>query len=140
MKAAMIISTVCLLMCVSLVGCGGGSKEEDAREVGNEFAAAVDKYAADVDSATNADEMAEAIDGLTDKMKSLVPKMKALQEKYPELKGGGDLPPELKDVQTKVDAASQKIISSMMKMMAYANDPNVTAAQERMQAAMEGMN
>ena len=127
------------MMSVSLVGCGG-SKEEDVREVGNEFAAAVDKYAADVDGATNAGEMAKAIDGLTDKMKSLAPKMKKLQEKYPELKEGGDLPPDLKDVQTKMDAAGQKMVGSMMKMMAYGNDPAVKAAQERMQAAMEGMN
>jgi len=131
MKATVLTSIVCLLACaVLLSGCGGGGKYDDVKKVNEEFATGVESFVADIEKASSGKEAAKAIDGFTDVMERLAPKMKKLEEKYPELK----------DAMKRSEEAGQKMMGAMMKLMQYASDPDVQAAQKRMEEAMSGMN
>ncbi len=141
MKKATLTSMLCLLTCVFLLaGCGGGgAKYEDAKKVSEEVATAAEKYATAMDKASSADDVVKAMDSFTNTMKGLMPKLKEVQKKYPELEGNGELPPELKDVEAKMNSLQEKMTGAMMKTMTYMNDPKVKEAMERMQTAMAGM-
>ena len=58
--------------------------------------------------------------------------MKALSEKYPELKGGKDLPKELEAAQKESEAVGKKMAGTFMKIMPHMTDPDVRKAQERL--------
>ena len=132
---SMYFTMVCLVCLCGLNGCSG-KKYADAQTLSDEFVAATEAYASALDKATQASDVADAINQYADKIESLMPKMKQLREKYPELMDVDNLPEELKEVQAAQEAASKQMVSAMMKMMPYMNDPDVQKAQLRMQTAM----
>ena len=139
MKATILTPVVCLLACLCLLsGCGGG-KYDDVKKTNAEFVTATQAYIAGLDKASNGKEAAKVINSYADAMERLAPKMKKLAEKYPELKDPNNPPEELKEVMKKSEEVGTKMGSSMMKLMAYMDDPDVKKAQERMGAAMMKM-
>lgn len=120
-----------------LVGCGG--KYSDLVEVNTEFVNAMEEYITGMEKASSATEMANAINTFADDVEVLAPKMKKVREKYPELKNNDTVPEELKPVQQKAEDLQNKVAGSFMNMMKYIMNPEVQAAQKRLQTAMMGM-
>lgn len=139
MKTGVIAPMLCALMCMVLLGGCGGAKYDDINENTEEFVTAVDAYAADLDKAESASDAAKAINNFAVELERLGPRMKKLQEKYPELRDSSNVPEELEPVQKASEAAAQKLVDAMMKAAAYMSDPDVQKAQQRVQAAMSGM-
>ena len=126
---------LCVLGLVLLtVACGG--KYSDVISVNKQFTKLMEAYVTAMGKAESAKDVAAAINRFADGMEPLVPKMKAINKKYPELRGGEDLPEELEQSRKETDAVSQRYAESFMKMMPYVADPDVQAAQMRLSKVM----
>ena len=119
---------------ILLAGCGG--KYSDLVEVNTKFVNAMEEYITGMEKASSATEMAKAINTFADAVEELAPKMKKVREKYPELKNNGSVPEEMKPVQKKAEDLQNKVAGSFMNMMKYIMNPEVQAAQKRLQTAM----
>ncbi|MFO7870721.1 MAG: hypothetical protein R6V03_04740 [Kiritimatiellia bacterium] len=127
--------TVCILSTIFAV-CGCGGKYGDVKRVNAEFVKATEAYAGDLDNADNPGEVAEAINRYADRMEDLMPRMRKLSEKYPELQGGGDMPPELEASREESEAAGRKMAKSFIKITPHMHDPAVREAQQRLASVM----
>lgn len=122
---------------VVLVGCG--SKYSDLVKVDTEYLNATDEYVTGMGKASSAKEMAKVINRYADKMEKLAPRLKEIRKKYPELKNNKTVPEELKPIVKKAEALQQKMAAGYLNMKKYMMDPDVQAAQQRLQTAMMGM-
>ncbi len=115
-----------------IISCGGG-KYADLNDAVDSYIAATDGLLSDTDSVTDAKEAADALNNYADRLEEVVPKMKAVIEKYPELKTmkKQDMDPELVKINQKMSDYMKKIMTAMMKLMKYMNDPEVQKAQKR---------
>jgi len=121
-----------LVLFVSLLVVGCGSKYSDVKKVNEEYVSLMEVYMGDLEKADSAKDVAKAMNRFADKMESLWPKMEKLAEKYPELKDSANPPEELKETQQKAEELGQKMVGAMMKLIPYMADPEVRKAQERM--------
>jgi len=117
--------------------CGGGG--DDPKSVMNDMLNITDQFIAGLGKAQSADDVVSVIDNYSASMQKLAPRLKAVQEKYPELKGmkGDNLPAEFKEFEQRIKDLSPKMMGVMGKIMQYASDPKVQAAQKKMLEAMK---
>jgi len=130
MKKSSWVMGLCLLAVMVLMsGCGG--KYADVKKMNTEFVGITEGYVADLEKADSAKEVAKAMNRYADKLEKIWPKMKKQAEKYPELKGGKNVPEELKETQEKSNAMGMKMAGTFMKVAPYMGDLEVSKAQER---------
>jgi len=135
-KLAITVLAISLLM----LACGGSSGSGSLRAALEQNLKMMEDFSNALDKAQNADQVAAALNQYTREIEKIGPKMKALMEKYPELADQeGTFPEELKDLEEKFSAMGMKMMGAMGKVMQYANDPKVTAAQQKMLEASQKM-
>lgn len=134
---ALVVCLATLFSVGVLAGCGG--KYSDVISVNKKFIAAMENFSAAMGSVKSAKEAAAALDKMAAAMDELAPEIKALNEKYPELRTGEGIPPELDKLQKRAEKAGQNYADSVMKLMPYMADPQVQAAQQRVANAMKKM-
>jgi hypothetical protein len=137
MSVKRMLGLVLIGFIVVLVGCG--SKYSDLVKVDTEYLNATDEYVTGMGKASSAKEMAKVINRYADKMEKLAPRLKEIRKKYPELKNNKTVPEELKPIVKKAEALQQKMAAGYLNMKKYMMDPDVQAAQQRLQTAMMGM-
>jgi hypothetical protein len=137
MSVKRMLGLVLIGFIVVLVGCG--SKYSDLVKVDTEYLNATDEYVTGMGKASSAKEMAKVINRYADKMEKLAPRLKEIRKKYPELKNNKTVPEELKPIVKKAEALQQKMAAGYLNMKKYMMDPDVKAAQQRLQTAMMGM-
>ncbi len=71
------------------------------------------------------------MNSFADELEVLWPKMQKQAEKYPELKGGGEMPEELKELQKESTEMGMSMAGTFMKIGPYMRDSEVMKAQER---------
>lgn len=120
-----------------MTGCG--SKYSDLVEVNTKFISAMEDYITATGKASSAKEVAKAINAYADQMEKLAPQIKNVRGKYPELENTTTIPEELKSIEQKMQGLEKKVAASYMNMMKYMMNPEVQAAQQRLQNAMLGM-
>lgn len=118
-------------------GGGGGGKYADMKPVVKDMIKATDKFVAEMEKADDAKKVAAALTDFSKTMKKIAPAMEKLEGKYPELKGMSDPPPELGELGPQLTNAMMKMGSVMMKVMQYADDPEVQKAQEEFENIMK---
>ncbi len=108
----------------------------EVKDMLGQLSSAMETFTAAVDKAASSAEVIGAIDTFSAVMQGLGPKMQALEEKYPELKS--DEPPaELAEPAARLEKAGEGLVGAMMKIMtAYGQDPQVSAALEKLGGAM----
>ena len=125
---------------IGMAACGGGEtggKFSDAKSVLQKFNQNMEDWLEDMDKADSAQKVAAALNAFTSKMKDLRDEMKKIEEKYPELKGMSDPPEELKEEAKKMEELMTKMMSAMMKVSEYADDPEVQKAQKALDEVMK---
>lgn len=127
------VVTVCLFL-VGLIACGGGGKYADAKAAMEEMTDLMDEFGNSLEKANDGKTVAAAIEKFTDRFQNVQKKMEELSKKYPDLKDQKDIPEELKETMTKLDAASQKMGTMMAKIFQFASDPEVAKAFEKMKS------
>jgi len=115
--------------------CGGG-KYAEPQAVMTDMVQVYEGFITGMEKAGSADDVVKAIEGFSDGMQKFMPKMKELSQKYPELMNTKAAPAELKPLMDKMEELSKRMMGSMGKIMQYATDPKVIAAQQKMTAAM----
>lgn len=138
MKKLVLVLIVAMFM-FGLTACKGS---DSPKAVLNDFIGLFDGFLTDMDKADNADKVVAAIDTFSVAMQAIAPRMKALEKKYPELKTGmkgGTMPEEFKEFEQKFKDLAPRMMGLFGKMMQYANDPKVQAAQKKFQEAMEAL-
>jgi hypothetical protein len=138
MKKLLSFSTLAIFV-LMLFACGGGGKYADAKKAMENFISATEDFVADLEKADDGKSVAVAINSYAEVMKDVGAEMKALAEKYPEIKDQKNPPEELKAVVKKMEEVMPKMMGAMMKLAKYAEDPDVMAAQKKMQEAMASM-
>ena len=133
-KTTMALCPAILAMVALTIGCGG--KYSDVKKVNGEFIGLVEDYSADLEKVGDAKSAAKAINRFADGMEELWPKMQQLHEKHPELKDTAHPPEALVESQKEAEEAGRRMAGSMMKLMAYMQDPEVQQAQQRLGAIM----
>ena len=117
-------------------GGGGGGKYADVKSVINKFNDSTEKWIEAMEKADSAKAVAAALRDYAGKMKGMQAEMEKLEEKYPELQGMSDPPPELAEEAKKMEELMGKMMSVMMKAAQSADDPDVQAAQKEFEEAM----
>lgn len=117
-------------------GCKGGGKYADAKEVMADSLKVMESFIGDMDKASDSQAVVKAINAFSKDMADLKPKLQDLEKKYPELKDQAEPPEELKPMVKQMEEMSGKMMNAMMKLMQYANDPEVQKAQEAMTKLM----
>ena len=137
MKKLILLTVVGMLFFV--YACGGGG--DDPKSVMKDYFAVMEDFVGAAEKAGNADDVVAAINKFSDSMKQVIPRLKALGEKYPELKnmGQGNLPPEFKEFETKLQELMPRFMGAFGKLAQYASDPKVMEAQKKMQEAMQAL-
>lgn len=138
MKKLFLFSTLAIFVFM-LFACGGGGKYADAKKLMENFISATEDLVADLEKADDGKSVAAALTSYADIMKDVSVEMKAIAEKYPEIKDQKNPPEELKEVVKRMEEVMPKMMSAMMKLAKYAEDPDVMAAQKKMQEAMASM-
>ncbi len=130
-----------LVVSLLMTACGGSAGSDSPRAVLEQTLKMMDDLSNALEKADNADQVAAALNQYTKEIEKIGPSMKALREKYPELANNeGKFPEELKDFEEKFNAMGMKMMGAMMgKVMQYASDPKVTAAQQKMMEASQKM-
>jgi hypothetical protein len=137
MKNIILITLISVLV-ISFTGCGEmGGKYADAKAVLNKMIEINDHYVKDLEAVESAADYVKALNKYADAMEKLKPKMEAVAKKYPEMKGQAT-PEELKPLVEKMGQSMQAMMTASMKMMKYAEDPEVMKATQRLQSAMAG--
>ena len=127
------------LLVVSLIllvyACGGGG--DDPKAVMSDLLDTMEGFFEGLDKAENAEDIVAAMEKFSSNMQALVPKMKALREKF-DLTGmkDGNLPEEFKEFEERFKAIQPKFMGIMGKIVKFANDPKVQAAQQKMMEAL----
>jgi hypothetical protein len=120
---------------VGFVACGGGggqfSSEKKVMEKGAEI---MEDFLTSMEKADDAKGVAAALNTFADEMEKIKPQMEELQTKYPDL---DQVPEELAPIAKKYEELGMRMMSVMGKIMQYADDPDVQAAQERLDNAMQ---
>ena len=127
------------LICVFVFMSGCGSKYGDVIEANKKFVSAMEEYLSATGEADSAKEIAKAITIYAANLEKLVPELKQAMHKYPELEDTTKVPEELKDLQDQMGDLEEKTTKSFMNMMKYMMDPEVQAAQQKLQKAMMKM-
>lgn len=139
LKVAVLLGA-CLLV-IGFVACKkkAGGQYADAIEVMEKYGAVMETYATEMDKVQDAKGVVAALNKLTGSMKDLVPKMKEMQNKYPDWKDVDTAPEEVKPFMKKIEEVAGKMMNASMKAMQYAQDPDVQAAQAKLQEVMGGL-
>jgi uncharacterized coiled-coil DUF342 family protein len=118
--------------------CGGGG--DDPKTVMKDFVNAMDEFYTGIEKAEDADDIVSAINKFSEGMQEIAPRMKKVQEQFPELNmKDGKVPEEFKEYEEKIKEIGTKMMGLMGKLMKYANDPKVQAAQQKMMEAMKAL-
>ena len=120
---------------IAFSSCGGG-KYSDVKPVIKKYTQETGKFVNALEKAESGNEVAAALKEYTKFMKEMKSKMEGFEKKYPELKGIENPPQELKAEAEEMRAVAMKMGSVMMKVMKYADDPEVQKAQEEFQKVM----
>jgi predicted nuclease with TOPRIM domain len=134
MKKRGIALLTALTFVVGFVACGGGGgggKYADAKKAMGDMFDHMEKLATDLDKAEDAKAVAAALNTFNDAMEKLKPKIQELEKKYPELQDEANLPEELAEYSKKMEEMGPKFATAMMKIMQFADDPDVKAANEK---------
>ncbi len=134
-----LFSVLIVVMVLLAYACGKGG--DDPKTVMSDMFNVMDQFITGMEKAQNADDVVAVIDGYSASMQKLTPRIKAVEKKYPELKGmkGDNLPAEFKEFEQKFKDLSPKMMGVMGKIMQYASDPKVQAAQQKMMEAMKSL-
>jgi hypothetical protein len=117
-------------------GCKGGGKYADAKDVMADSIKAMESFVADMDKASDSQAVVKALNAFSKDMAGLKPRLQEMEKKYPELKDQANPPEELKAMAKQMEEISGKMMTAMMKLFQYANDPEVQKAQEAMNKLM----
>jgi hypothetical protein len=109
-------------------------KYADINDIMLKMVSATNGLVVAMDKALTGKQVAEALDAYMDSLSELSAKMRVLRSKYPELEMATEPPRELKDSYDMLDAMGEKLMACMSKLQNFADDPDVTAATERMAA------
>lgn len=131
--------SVVLLLTLGFFACGGGEggKYAEAKKVLQKSNQIMEKLINDLDKAEEGKQVAAALNGFTKAMQGLKSQFKSLEEEYPELKTMANPPVELQAEAKQLEALTKRISSAMMKVMKFADDPDVKKAQEAFQKALQ---
>ena len=134
MKKIVLFTTLGLFL-LGFVACGGtgGGKYADAKEAMQEMIDVMNDFGAAMENANDGKAVAAALEDFIDNMESMKGKMEELEKKYPEFKDKEKVPEELKELMTQLEEASKKMAGSMMKIMQYASDPDVSKLMPKLQ-------
>jgi hypothetical protein len=126
---------------LGMTACGGGDsgggKYSDVKSAIKKFNDNTEKWMESMEKADSAKKVAATLRDFTQTMKALKSDMEKMEEKYPELKGMSDPPPELAGEAKKMEELMTKMMSVMMKTAQYADDPEVQKAQKEFEEAMK---
>ncbi|MBN2244344.1 MAG: hypothetical protein JW755_00715 [Candidatus Aminicenantes bacterium] len=134
--SALIVFTVAFTACG---GGDGGGKYADAKKTMGQFIDAWEQNIADLDKADNAKDFAVGLKSMAKIFENFKGEMEKFEQKYPELKGMDNPPPEMAEEAARLEALGEKMSGIMMKIMQYGEDPDVKAAMEELQKAGIGM-
>lgn len=138
MKQRGIALFTAFIFVVGFIACGGGGgKYGDAKKAMGEMMENMNNLASSLDKADDAKGVAAALNKFCDAMEKLKPTIEELEKKYPELEDEANLPPELAEYQKQMEEIGPKFGAAMMKIMQYADDPDVKAANERFEKVMQ---
>ncbi len=126
---SLITLAIFIVAFVACSGSGGGQYAAEKKLI-KQASDIMEDFVSGMEKADNGKEVASVLNKFADKMSELAPKMKELEKKYPEIE---EAPEELSVVMKDVEAIQQKMMGAMMKIMQYQNDPDVKAAQEKLE-------
>lgn len=119
-----------IVFAVALAACGsGGGKYAAEKKIMKNATTIMTDFAAAMDKANSGKEVAAVLNQFADKLEKIAPQMKELEKKYPKIE---EAPEELSSMIKDVEAQGQKMMGVMMKIMKYKDDPDVKAAQEKL--------
>ncbi len=135
MKKSKLFILPIIIFGLLLISCGGG-KYSDLKSVTNAYMNAIDNFVEDANNVKNASDAAEALNNYADEMEKIMPTLKKMGEKYPELKksksNGENANPVIAEINKKMKNKIKEFIPAMIKLMRYANDPEVRKASKRL--------
>jgi hypothetical protein len=112
---------------------GQATKYDDVIQVTDKIADRMDSFITALHGVKSAAEVAATIDSFAADMKDFKVVMDNLSKKYPELTANKDDPPdELKPSAAKMEALATKMMDAMQGLSAYAKDPAVQAALQKL--------
>jgi len=132
----MLFGSLLILVLIS-VSCGKKDKYDMARDVIGKQVAILEDYIAEMEKADNAQAVAKAINAYSVAQSKLGPAIKEVQEKFPEMNQSDEPPAELKAEMDKFQLVMKRMIEMSMKASQFMSDPEVMAAQQNLQKAME---
>lgn len=128
-----------LIWILWITACGDKADYNDFIEVNTQFIEAMDEYTSGLEEAGDALSVADAIDQFAARMETLAPEMKKLRGKYPEWNDPSKVPEELRELNEKAKQVFRRFPQTFANFMQYMRDPDVTAAMQRLQQAMAGI-
>jgi len=117
-------------------GCTKGGKYGDAKSVMSRSIKVMESFINDMEKAEDSKSVVKAINAFSADMSELKPKLQAMEKKYPELKDQENPPEELKPMAKQIEELSGRMMSAMMKLFQYGDDPEVQKASEAMNKLM----
>jgi predicted DNA-binding protein (UPF0251 family) len=115
---------------VAFVACSGSGQYAAEKKLMKQASDVMGDFISGMEKADNAKEVASVLNTFADKMTGLAPKMKEMEKKYPKIE---EAPEELSVMMKDIEAMQQKMMGAMMKIMQYQDDPDVKAAQEKLE-------
>jgi len=138
MKRILIVSMLFTAL-LAFQACGGGN---DPKSVMGDYLTVTEGYITEMEKCESAQDVVKATDNFAEKMKTMAPRLKAMIEANPELKGmkANQLPEGFEQYKSRFESLGPRMMGIMGKLMQYANDPEVKAANERLQKVMMDLN
>lgn len=124
------------IFCLTACG-GGGGKYADVKSVMKKVGEETDKFVAAMDKADNGEKVAAAMTDFAETMGEMRTELEELIKKYPELEDMENPPEELAEEAQAFMGSWSKIMSAMMKIQQYADDPAVLEAQKKFDEVMK---
>ena len=114
------------------MACGGG-KYADAKKTLAKSNKVMESFLEGMEKADSADQVAKILTAFNEEMKSIRDEMAKLEEKYPDLMGRQEVPPELGEIGQKTAELWMQFPNVFMKAQQYAENEQVQKALEELQ-------
>ena len=129
---------IIVVLFISMAVLNAVPEYEDVKSYLDKQVKLFEDFGKECEGVKDAKSAAAALNGFTEGFKVLVPEIKVLSAKYKNMKEmmKENTPPELAPYAKKLEEVSKSMGTSMMKLMQYAQDPEVMKAQQGLQALM----
>ncbi len=132
------ILTVIGIILAAMLACSGGGQYEDLIKTMESTAKVMETLIEEMDQAEDGETVASALNRFADELAVLQPKMVELLKKYPELQNPENLPPEIREIVSRVETFErEKLTGVFMKSTRYSKDPEVARAMQKIQETMK---